>query len=294
MTWVTVNNYINRPAYPRFENRMFNMIMQYNMFQMFMNTLFRPQTYQQPRYAPVCIFQAYPQTNIQNSCQGSFPSYTQMPNFDLFEGSKIFTDNSLYANNTVSAVKKPIENTTEVLPSKVNKKGMFLKGKGKGTEYGPKFLARVKEIAKNVQCDYRDLLAVMNSESSIDATTVGKNGASGLICFMPAYFNVEKIRKMSPMQQLDLVEKTILQSKKERGFSGKVLSKENLYTLIFLPAFINREVLATKGERGKDGELLRHYEGNKGLDKNKDGKITKTEMAARIDDKYVSDESFLV
>lgn len=175
----------------------------------------------------------------------------------------------------------------------VNNGGMFLNGKGKNSQYGPKFLARVKEIAKNIKCDYRDLLAIMNSESGIDATTVGSNGASGLICFMPKYYDVAKIRKMTPMQQLDLVEDTFLKSKKQYGFGDSKLSKEDLYALIFLPGRAKNDVLAVKGETGKNGKLLRYYEDNKGLDANKDGKITKAEMAVRINDKYVSDKTFL-
>ena len=173
------------------------------------------------------------------------------------------------------------------IPSSVSKKGMFLKGKGKDSEYGPKFLAKVKEIAGRIKCDYRDLLAIMNSESGINAKTVGKNGASGLICFMPQYYDVSKIRKMSPMEQLDLVEKTFLKAKEKYGFANAKLSKGDLYTLIFLPARAKQEVLARKGEGN------RYYEANAGLDANKDGKITKEEMAVRIDKKYVSDESFL-
>lgn len=172
--------------------------------------------------------------------------------------------------------------------------GMTLKGKGKGTKYGPEFLKKVKQIAKNLNCNYRDLLAIMNSESGIDSTTVGRNGASGLICFMPEFFDVNKIRKMSPMEQLDEVEKTIKAAKRSAGFADNAkLSKGDLYALVFLPARAGNEVLCKKGERGKDGRLLSYYESNSALDYNNDGKITKEEMSTRIDKKYVSDYTFL-
>lgn len=172
--------------------------------------------------------------------------------------------------------------------------GMTLRGKGKGTKYGPQFLKRVKQIAKNLNCNYRDLIAIMNSESGVDAKTVGRNGASGLICFMPQFFDVAEIRNMSPMEQLDLVEKTLKKSKASAGFSpNDKLSKGDLYALVFLPGRAGREVLCTKGEKGRNGKLLSYYESNSALDYNHDGKITKDEMASRIDRKYVSDNTFL-
>ena len=172
--------------------------------------------------------------------------------------------------------------------------GMTLRGRGKGTQYGPEFLNKVKQIAKNLNCNYRDLVAIMNSESSVDAKTVGYNGASGLICFMPQYFDVDRIRKMSPMEQLDLVEETIRKAKKAAGFADNAkLSKGDLYALVFLPARAGNDVLCRKGETGRNGRLLRYYEANAALDYNKDGVITKDEMASRIDRKYVSDYTFL-
>ena len=213
-------------------------------------------------------------------------------NFGLNSSSNNSMSNFGFGNSQFNQKpSKKTDNSSDL--TTVNNKGMFLKGKGKNSQYGPKFLARVKEIAKNIKCDYRDLLAVMNSESGIDAKTVGSNGASGLICFMPRYYDVAKIRKMTPMQQLDLVEDTFLKSKKQYGFGDSPLSKGDLYALIFLPGRAKNDVLAVKGETGKNGKLLKYYEDNEGLDANGDKKITKEEMAARINDKYVSDRTFL-
>ncbi len=199
---------------------------------------------------------------------------------------------------SVSTPSTPASNPSSRAPETDNSQpcsqGMTLNGKGKGTQYGPEFLNKVKQIAKNLNCNYRDLIAIMNSESSVDAKTVGYNGASGLICFMPQYFDVAKIRKMSPMEQLDLVEETIRKSKKAAGFADNAkLSKGDLYALVFLPARAGNDVLCREGETGKNGRLLRYYEANAALDYNHDGVITKDEMASRIDRKYVSDYSFL-
>lgn len=201
---------------------------------------------------------------------------------------------STSTSSASSQTSTPSSRVQETDNSQPCSQGMTLRGKGKGTQYGPEFLNKVKQIAKNLNCNYRDLIAIMNSESSVDAKTVGYNGASGLICFMPQYFDVNRIRKMSPMEQLDLVEETIRKSKKAAGFADNAkLSKGDLYALVFLPARAGKDVLCRKGETGKNGRLLRYYEANAALDYNRDGVITKDEMASRIDRKYVSDYTFL-
>ena len=52
------------------------------------------------------------------------------------------------------------------------------------------------------------------------------------------------------------------------------MSAADLYSLIFLPARANREVLTAKGEN--------FYSANAGLDMDGDGKITKSDLNKRI------------
>lgn len=252
---------------------------------------------QMPVYNNYSVFQPNFGANYTNPALiNGFGTTYQTPvfNFPQFniQTPAIWTQtNTQMKNNTA----KENENEESVATNNETRpQGEILRGKGKGTQYGPEFLKRVKQIAKNLNCNYRDLLAIMNSESGINAKTVGKNGASGLICFMPEYFNVAKIRKMSPMEQLDFVESTIKSAKKIAGFASNAkLSKGDLYALVFLPGRAGNEVLCQKGERGKDGRLLNYYESNSELDYNGDKKITKEEMATRIDKKYVSNKTFL-
>ena len=243
------------------------------------------------------VFNPYMSMNYANPfAAGGFGAYYPAPVFNYTPQIFMpqFTLPQLPAINTTAFSKSNTQTAASASGSETRPQGMTLKGKGKGTQYGPEFLEKVKRIANNLNCNYRDLLAIMNSESGVDAKTVGSNGASGLICFMPQYFDVAKIRKMSPMEQLDLVEKTFKEAKARCGFAADAkLSKGDLYSLIFLPARANRNVLCTKGEVGKNGKLLSYYESNAALDYNKDGKITKAEMATRIDKKYVSDNTFL-
>lgn len=159
-------------------------------------------------------------------------------------------------------------------------------------EYGPEFLNKVKEIAKRLNCNYRDLLGVMNSESGINAKAKNPNSsATGLIQFMESTAkslgtSTSALAAMSPVEQLDYVEKYLQRAKKTAGFAqNDKLSGGQLYALVFLPARAHREVLASSGEN--------YYGANRGLDTNKDGNITMSELDNRVRDKYVSDNTFL-
>ena len=152
------------------------------------------------------------------------------------------------------------------------------------------FLNRVKQIAQKINCDYKDLLAVMNAESGLRSDIQNKNGgASGLIQFIPATAKAlgtttNALKNMSALQQLDYVEKFYLNNIKTFGMTGKRLSAGDLYTLTFMPAKINSEVLCQAGSK--------EYAANKGLDANKDGKITKTELGNRVISKRVDESIF--
>ena len=139
--------------------------------------------------------------------------------------------------------------------------------------YGPEFLAKVKRISNNLNCNYKDLLAVMNAESGIKTTAVNKStNATGLIQFMPKTAqdlgtSVDELKKMTPVQQLDYVEKYLQKAKKQVGFSSdRKISGGELYALVFRPAKTKTGIFATKGETAyNSGE-------NYKLDLNKDGK----------------------
>lgn len=155
------------------------------------------------------------------------------------------------------------------------------------------FVNRVKEIASKVKCDYRDLLGVMNSESGLNPTARNKDsGAIGLIQFTDIAIkdlnNVyglnltkEKIAKMSAMEQLDLVEKYLLRSKSFKFNASKQLDSADLYAIVYRPAFAGKEVIANRN----DGNT---YSQNKGLDLNKDGVISRQDLAQVVQNKRIN------
>lgn len=143
------------------------------------------------------------------------------------------------------------------------------------------FFNKVVQIAQRVECDPNDLMGVMNIESNqtfrADVTNP-HSGAVGLIQFMPKYVSsygtsVEALKKMTPEEQLNYVEKYLIKNKKSAGIKGKVDAGQ-LYALIFTPAYAKQEVLARKGDAA--------YNSNPLLDKDKDNKITQSDLRAYV------------
>lgn len=162
-------------------------------------------------------------------------------------------------------------------------------GNSPNTKLDKAFLDKTKDISQRIGCDYKDLLAVMNSESGLKSTARNpKGGATGLIQFMPATAKMlgtttDELRRMSPTQQLDYVEKYFNMVKKNAGLQGKQLSGADLYALVFMPGRAKRDILTS----ASDGKT---YSYNKGLDKDGDGHISKADLQRRVAACYV-DES---
>lgn len=142
------------------------------------------------------------------------------------------------------------------------------------------FFVKVTAIAKDLKCDPNALLAVMNSESGINASARNPHGgATGLIQFMPSTAKAlgtttEALSKMSATDQLDYVAKFFKMNMKTFKMGDGPMSAADLYSLIFLPARANRDVLTSKGEN--------FYNANAGLDMDGDGQITKADLNRRI------------
>ena len=149
---------------------------------------------------------------------------------------------------------------------------------------GAGFCAKVEEVAKKINCDPKDLIGMMQSESGINPQAQNSSGgATGLIQFIPSTAQAlgtttDALLNMSAIEQLDYVEKYFLMNTNN---SGQKLSGGDLYTLCFLPAKINDEILCTSANDPNG-----YYRLNSGLDANGDGNITKTELSERVANKY--------
>lgn len=148
----------------------------------------------------------------------------------------------------------------------------------------PEFIQKVNDISARINCDPRDLIAVMKSESGLNAQAKNPNStATGLIQFMgdtakSLGTTTAKLRQMSDVEQLDYVEKYLARTKAEKKLGDSKLNSGQLYALVFMPSLANGGSLKNNGQ---DAFRL-----NKGLDMNKDNMITVDDLAIRLQKYY--------
>ncbi len=267
---------------------MFNSLFNYMMPQMNFNLFSFPQTFAMPLFNPYNnIFAA--SAYVNPAYNFSVPSLaSQLNTFnDYTEKITQIIPQQRSINKTSANVKT--RNNTSFTPT-IDKS---FKNEGK---LDKNFLNKVKDVAKNLNCDYKDLLAVMNSESGLNPTAWNGGTAVGIIQFTNASITElnnkygmnltkNKIASMSPIEQLDLAEKYLIIAKNYRFSPNARLSAADLYSITFLPGRADREVLCRSGEN--------YYEQNKGLDKNKDGKITKSDLSQHLARKRVNESIFV-
>ena len=144
------------------------------------------------------------------------------------------------------------------------------------------FLGEVERLSNKYELDPSILLGVMDFETggSFDPAQANAAGSSatGLIQFMASTAkslgtSTDDLKKMSRVEQMQFVEQYLDQfEKKIRGGSAA-----DVYMAVLFPKAINKEesyALFTEGTKA--------YRQNKGLDTNKDGKVTKAEAARKV------------
>lgn len=101
------------------------------------------------------------------------------------------------------------------------------------------FLNKVRSVSNKLGIDPNWLMAVMNSESSLNEKARNPSGATGLIQFMPKTAiglgtTTDAIYRMSNVEQLDYVYKYLSK------FVGKMKSYIDVYTAVFFPIAIGK------------------------------------------------------
>ncbi len=145
----------------------------------------------------------------------------------------------------------------------------------------PNFWIELQAIAKRLKAEPAWLLNVMASESSFNPTA--RNGlpgqtASGLLQFIESTARnigttTEAIRRMSPVEQLRLVEKYL------SPFRGRLNSLADVYLAVFRGFIIEGGEATVIAPLDNSNKERRIYSLNRWLDFNGDGKITKGELA---------------
>lgn len=143
------------------------------------------------------------------------------------------------------------------------------------------FAEKVKEISAMLGIAPEWLMAVIYSESKFDAGVENHrgSGATGLIQFMPltaSEMNVslERLKRMNHLQQLEYVY-LYLQTVRERY--GDYQSLTDLYLAVLYPKARGEEYCYTLYARPSQ-----HYKQNIGLDENKDGRVTISDVDRRL------------
>ncbi len=146
------------------------------------------------------------------------------------------------------------------------------------------FLAKVNTVATNVGVSEGDLLRVIQFEtggSFAPDQKAGTSSAIGLIQFMPDTATdlgttSKDLALLTRVQQMDFVEKYLSR------FRGRMQDFGDLYMAVHFPAAVGQDddyVVYSKDHEYKGRRKA--YEANKGMDVNKDGKVTKAEAIAR-------------
>ncbi|MEZ4774986.1 MAG: lytic transglycosylase domain-containing protein [Bacteroidia bacterium] len=144
------------------------------------------------------------------------------------------------------------------------------------------FETRVRLAARNLQVPPEWLMAVIFSESGFDSSALNRkgSGAVGLIQFMPATAKELKtggvsLAEMDPVTQLDYVEQYFTQVRERYGAYA---SLTDFYLAVLYPK--------ARGEEDYCYALYaapsQAYQQNKGLDENRDGVVTVSDIDKRM------------
>ncbi len=149
------------------------------------------------------------------------------------------------------------------------------------------FESKVKEVSRKLDIPADWLMAVMHSESRFDASVknIKGSGATGLIQFMPATakdYNVttDRLRNMNHIEQLDYVYEYL---NRVRNKYKNYDSLTDLYLAILYPKALGEETCYTMYAKPSKA-----YEMNAGLDENKDGRVTVSDIDRRMKRVYPS------
>ncbi len=145
------------------------------------------------------------------------------------------------------------------------------------------FRNRLKQVATNIGCMPEDLIAIFQLESGISPQTQNRHGATGLIQWMPKTakhmykLEVNQIRKMSGLKQLDLVEIYF----KKQGRNNNI---DDLYLSVLYPYAKNQPdnyIMGSQGGMHRAQNFAKHNPFN-GKENGKARLVTKADVLKKI------------
>ena len=217
-------------------------------------------------------------------------SYSWNSDFSLINNKSEIVEKNIKKESVSTATKenavKKTNSPTTQSSSDCNATELKNKWKSRAPHLTDEFYDKVVKISKRIKCSPTDLMALMHSETN-GALKPGKwneagNRAVGLIQFTDIAAKdmgttLEKLEKMSAVEQLDYVEKFLVKTKARKFKDSDVIDSGTLYALVYLPAFADKDVIAQE-----NNDPNNYYKKNKVLDVNGDGKITKTDLSKQL------------
>ena len=145
----------------------------------------------------------------------------------------------------------------------------------------PDFKKKLEKVCNALGVKSSDMLAVMKQESGVNPQARNPSGATGLIQFMPDTARrlgttTEDLYKMDGVQQLDYVYKYFKMTGVGNGTLG------DLYMAVFMPKYIGYDDKTVLGQSGAPGFSGKVYDQNRGLDRDRDGKITVADVKQSV------------
>ena len=143
------------------------------------------------------------------------------------------------------------------------------------------FQQKIKEVGKLLDIPPEWLMSIISAESSFNPQAVNRagSGATGLIQFMPSTAadmntTVSQIKQMDAMRQLDYVYHYL---NKVRQRYGEYTSLTDTYLAVLYPKARQNDLCYTLFSKPS-----KKYTQNKGLDSNKDGRVTISDIDKRM------------
>lgn len=143
------------------------------------------------------------------------------------------------------------------------------------------FEQKVREVGDKLNVPAEWLMAIMYSESKFDASVSNfkGSGATGLIQWMPISaqelnITLKQLKNLNHTEQLDYVYQ-YLQTARERY--GEYESLTDLYLAVLFPKALDQDYCFTLYAKPS-----RAYTQNSGLDENKDGRVTVSDIDRRM------------
>jgi hypothetical protein len=193
-------------------------------------------------------------------------------------------------DGTVSALNNILKSKPDVASKLVKSTAADVKPGGKSGKsidvsaiQDPDFNKKLEKVAAQLGVRSSDLIAVMKQESGVKPDAVNKqSGATGLIQFMPKTAaalgtTTADLVKMTAVEQLDYVYKYFKMVGVQPG-----MDLGDLYMAVFMPAHIGKPDNFVLGSSGAPGFRGKVYAQNRGLDKDRNGVITISDVKSAV------------